>query len=313
MLLPSWVNLSFFRFVRYHTRSMFSIQSLVVTFTILTIIGVSFANVVNREEDQELVVDRKGIQKKCSGSPQEIYLNQGQEVVLQSPGFETGEFVEGCTTNYEVTLERDDQDLGQWRIKVVFEEMNLHCSSSSLWLLEDGEKTHNVKYCNEKTPAAEEFYSHEHLINIEFKNKARCQEEGGCEGTRVKMIISAEYVCGGRFDQDNGVITSPLYPHNYINSEACIYDIVAPKKKRIELTCEYFNLSTKCSGHCGGHNGDKTYVQDITTFDRYEGKELQGKTIKSKKNHHTFYFLSNSKDIENDRRQYGFSCSYKFF
>ena len=97
---------------------MFSIQSLVVTFTILTIIGVSFANVVNREEDQELVVDRKGIQKKCSGygshyvkylymlqkdifrSPQEIYLNQGQEVVLQSPGFETGEFVDGCTVSY---------------------------------------------------------------------------------------------------------------------------------------------------------------------------------------------------------------------
>ena len=108
--------------------------------------------------------------------------------------------------------------------------------------MERGEETHNVQYCNEKTNAAEEFYSHEHLINIEFKNKvdrtlqddnamldcpqARCQEEGGCEGTRVKMIISAEYVCGGRFDQDNGVITSPLYPNNYINSEACIYDIV---------------------------------------------------------------------------------------
>ena len=40
------------------------------------------------------------------------------------------------------------------------------------------------------------------------------------------MRISAEYECGGRFDQDNGVITSPLYPANYINSEACIYDIV---------------------------------------------------------------------------------------
>ena len=74
-------------------------------------------------------------------------------------------------TNYEVTLERDDHDLGQWRIKVVLEEMNLYCSSSSLWILEDGEKIHNVKYCNERTTAAKEFYSHEHLINIEFKNK----------------------------------------------------------------------------------------------------------------------------------------------
>ena len=51
-------------------------------------------------------------------------------------------------------------------------------------------------------------------------------EEDGCAGTKVQMRISAEYVCGGRFDQDNGVITSPLYPANYINSEACIYDIV---------------------------------------------------------------------------------------
>ena len=80
-------------------------------------------------------------------------------------------YISGFQTNYEVTLERDDQDLGQWRIKVVLEEMNLHCSSSSLWLLEDGETTHNVQYCNEKTTAAEVFYSHEHLINIEFKNK----------------------------------------------------------------------------------------------------------------------------------------------
>ena len=70
-----------------------------------------------------------------------------------------------------MTLDRDDQDLGQWRIKVVVEEMNLPCSSSSLWMLEDGERSHNVQYCNEKNTAAQEFYSHEHLINIKFKNK----------------------------------------------------------------------------------------------------------------------------------------------
>ena len=66
-------------------------------------------------------------------------------------------------------MERDDQDLAQWRIKVEVEYMNLHCSSSSLWLLEDGEKTNKVEYCNEKT--TEVFNSHEHLINIKFKNK----------------------------------------------------------------------------------------------------------------------------------------------
>ena len=35
----------------------------------------------------------------------------------------------------------------------------------------------------------------------------------------------------------------------------------APKKKRIALTCDYFDLSTKCDGHCGDHNGDRTYFQ----------------------------------------------------
>ena len=67
-------------------------------------------------------------------------------------------------------VDRDDQDLGQWRIKVVMEEMNLPCSSSSVWLLEDGEKPHNDQYCNEKT-GEKVFYSHEHLIDIKFKNK----------------------------------------------------------------------------------------------------------------------------------------------
>ena len=58
---------------------------------------------------------------------------------------------------------------------------------------------------------------------------------------------------------------------------------------------------------------DKYIFKDSTTFERYEGEELAGKTIKSKKNYHTFYFLSNSKDVEDDHHKYGFSCSYKFF
>jgi len=268
--------------------------------TILAILGVSFAN----------PLDRKRVNPKCSGTPQEVILTAGHDVVLRNEGFEE-EFIEGCTTLYEVMMDRDDQDLGQWRIKVEVVKMNLPCSSSSMWLIEDGEKPHNDQFCNEKSETSV-FYSHEHLIDIKFKNKGKCSESGGCDGGGVEVKVSAEYVCGGRFDKDNGVITSPLFPANYINSEACIYDIVAPKRKRISLTCDYFNLSTKCEGHCGKHNGDRDYFQDITTFERYEGVELQNKTLKSKKNHHTFYFLSNSFDIENNDKEYGFSCSYKF-
>jgi len=268
--------------------------------TFFIIVSVSHAN----------PLDRKRTSEKCSGIPQEVVLGAGRDIVLKNEGFEE-DFIEGCTTLYEVMMDRDDQDLGQWRIKVVVEKMNLPCSSSSMWLIEDGEKPHNDQYCNEKMES-NVFYSHEHLIDIKFKNKGKCSEAGGCDGSGVQVKVSAEYVCGGRFDKDNGVINSPLFPANYINSEACIYDIVAPKRKRIELTCEYFNLSPRCEGHCEKHIGDRDYFQDITTFERYEGKELQGKTLKSKKNHHTFYFLSNSYDIENDKKDYGFSCSYKF-
>ena len=110
-------------------------------------------------------------------------------MVLQSPGFDSGEYVEGCEVGevvtdhsdekkcmkvkYEVVLDRDDQDLGQWRIKIVVEEMNLHCSSSYLLIKEDSEKTRRVKYCNEEDTGSKVFFSHEHLISIVFKNKVR--------------------------------------------------------------------------------------------------------------------------------------------
>jgi hypothetical protein len=290
---------------------LFSMSHTGVLATLLSLVGVVVANVVDREG----ALDRRKNSQICSGTAQEVILSAGSDIILTNEGFEDGEFIGGCTTLYEVMMDRDDQDLGQWRIKVTIERMNLHCSSSSLWLIEDGERTHNDQYCNEKMESSV-FYSHEHLIDIKFKNKAKCGEATGCAGTQVEVRVSAEYVCGGRFDKDNGVITSPLFPANYVNSEACFYDIVAPRRKRIALTCDYFNLATKCEGHCGSHNGDKTYFQDITTFERYEGSELQGKTIKSKKNHHTFYFLSNSDDIEhkkqNKNKKYGFRCSYTF-
>ena len=137
-------------------------------------------------------------------------------------------------TVYEVMMDRDDQDLEQWRIKVEIERMNLHCSSSSMWLIEDGERTHHDQFCNEKNESTV-FYSHEHLIDIKFKNKAGlsliisdpiyCLVQAQC-GDQVQVRVSAEYVCGGTYDKDNGTITSPLFPANYVNSEACFYDIV---------------------------------------------------------------------------------------
>ena len=53
-------------------------------------------------------------------------------------------------------------------------------------------------------------------------------------------------------------------------------------------------------------------VQDVNSDARYEGTELLGKTISSKSNHHTIYFLSNSVELGEDVG-FGFNCSYAFF
>ena len=52
--------------------------------------------------------------------------------------------------------------------------------------------------------------------------------------------------------------------------------------------------------------------QDVNSDERYEGRELLGKTIKSEGNHHTLYFLSNDIDLGTGGG-FGFNCSYAFF
>ena len=52
-------------------------------------------------------------------------------------------------------------------------------------------------------------------------------------------------------------------------------------------------------------------VQDVNSDERYEGTELLGKTINSRSNHHTLYFLANDIDLGTDVG-FGFNCSYVF-
>jgi len=195
---PAYSSLA--KFIRYqiHNYRMISVRSLLTSVSVLTILCLTYSKITRKEEvadkAEKLDLVRKVIKEKCSGVEQEVYLSQGNEVVLQSPGFDSGEYVEGCEAKYEVVLDRDDQDLGQWRIKIVVEEMNLHCSSSYLLIKEDSEKTRRVKYCNEEDTGSKVFFSHEHLISIVFKNKGQCKEGGGCDGTRYQIRLSAEYV-----------------------------------------------------------------------------------------------------------------------
>ena len=53
-------------------------------------------------------------------------------------------------------------------------------------------------------------------------------------------------VCGGKFEDDNGVITSPWYPNPYDDNKICIYDIEAPLGKAIVLNFTNFDIEADC-------------------------------------------------------------------
>lgn len=53
-------------------------------------------------------------------------------------------------------------------------------------------------------------------------------------------------VCGGKFEDDNGVITSPWFPKPYEDSKYCAYDIEAPMGKAIVLNFTDFDIEYDC-------------------------------------------------------------------
>lgn len=311
---------------------MCGLHRALVLMGILAVIGLTYANVVKNRKRVSKVRNRiskvrNRIKSECSGKVKEIFLPQGGSEIIQTPGFLEGEFRNGCEAEYEVELTRDDRDVAQWRIKVEVEEINMPCSSASLTVEEDGTTKKTVTYCTGRKTKT--FYSHEHLITIKLKNKNSCMDGDDCglvagknyttagkAGAQIK--VTSDYVCGGRFTKDGGSITSPGYPRNYMNDETCFYDILAPRNKRITMSCSYFHLSTKCRSKdpkkCRRHKGDRTFLQDLYTDKMYEGKDLDNQKMpRTKTNHHTLYFLSNSYDIEHDKNhKYGFHCTYKF-
>lgn len=249
--------------------------------------------------------------ENCKGSPRDVYLNQGQEIIMETPGYK-GEFIAGCQERLSINLNRGSQELSQWRIRVEVLDMNMPCSTSSLRILEDAEKVQNKLYCDEKD-TNQIFYSHSHTLDINFSNNRQCRSGGTCQGVGAQFKVSAEYVCGGTFTENGGEITSPFYPKNYPESTTCIFDIRAPKNKQVALQCGSFHLSQKCKGRCGKHTGDRDYFQDLTGgLTRYEADELKGRRLVSNNNHHTFYFISNSRVIKNTEGHYGYNCTYHF-
>lgn len=62
----------------------------------------------------------------------------------------------------------------------------------------------------------------------------------------MKTTFFALQVCGGKFDAENGTITSPRFPNNYEDNKYCVYDIEAPLDKAIILNFTDFDMENDC-------------------------------------------------------------------
>lgn len=63
----------------------------------------------------------------------------------------------------------------------------------------------------------------------------------------IQLCVSCSFsVCGGKFEDDNGVIMSPFYPQPYENSRVCHFDIIAPLGKAIVLNFTDFDIEDDC-------------------------------------------------------------------
>ena len=51
--------------------------------------------------------------------------------------------------------------------------------------------------------------------------------------------------CGGSYETDRGLITSPSYPKNYLGNDWCEYFISQPKGKVISLTILTMNIAQR--------------------------------------------------------------------
>lgn len=242
---------------------------------------------------------RGQIQGNC-GEVITVELHKGETIYIDTPEND-GSY---CKGGWHIDLIRGHDDISQWRIDVEMEEMDLNCNEGSVTVTEDVDPPKKYVYCDAKNKP---FYSHEHDLYLDYVIK-----KGKSGGARIK--VSAEYLCGGRFEENNGYVVSPYYPQNYPDAVSCIYQISAPNGKVPKVTCHDFNLNTKCKNKnaCGAGSGNRDYMLDMLTFESYEGNKLQGKTLKSKRFHQTLYFVSNDYKLSPTEGPYGFNCSYTF-
>lgn len=83
--------------------------------------------------------------------------------------------------------------------------------------------------------------------------------------------MSYEILCGGEFREETGIIMSPFYPNDYHRSKKCIYEIIQPINKGIELTIIDMDIEGREPPNCYYdyieiHDGDNENATKLATL-----------------------------------------------
>ncbi|XP_031624566.1 cubilin homolog [Contarinia nasturtii] len=149
-----------------------------------------------------------------------------------------GRYPKNIECHYLIKMPRKNET----RVKLSFTTFKLEGSSSCSFdyvEIYEGNNTNAPKvgkWCGTRLPPDYSSLSNEVLVvfhtDFSFSD----------EGFRLKY----ETVCGGKFEDENGVITSPWYPNPYEDNKNCIYDIQAPLGKSIILNFTAFDIEADC-------------------------------------------------------------------
>lgn len=149
-----------------------------------------------------------------------------------SPSSNGGRYEHNLNCHYLIRLPKDS------RIKVHFESFNLEEGPSCIFdYVEIYDGSHDSdplvgRWCGSGIPP--DFQSTGNSLLIIFKTDF----SGARDGFKLKYDVA----CGGKFENPNGTITSPLYPQHYAHSRRCEFYIEAPIGKGIKLDFSDFDL-----------------------------------------------------------------------
>ncbi|XP_011637168.1 cubilin-like [Pogonomyrmex barbatus] len=140
----------------------------------------------------------------------------------------------GHSTSYQPNMECEwkIQLPASERVRITWSRFDLESSTSCQFdfiEIYDGPDTHSPllgRYCGSDMPPT--IKSNSNNLVVFFKSDWSYEGEG--------FILSYETLCGGEFHESSGIIQSPFYPEPYHHSKTCIYEIIQPTNKGIQLT-----------------------------------------------------------------------------